>query len=171
MASAGTIVALVGLVFAPMLVEARRSSRNERFQRARGGVEPSGDVYALMRVAYPAAFVAMLAEGLGRPAPPAWTAAGLVLFLAAKALKWWAIVTLGPAWTFRVITVPGTTRVTHGPYRWLRHPNYVAVFGELVGVALVAGARVAGPIATLVFGALVLKRMVVEERALSRIRS
>jgi methyltransferase len=89
-----------------------------------------------------------------------------VLFLGAKALKWWAILTLGPAWTFRVITVAGEALVAGGPYRLFRHPNYVGVFGELAGVTLMSGALVAGPVATLGFGALILKRIGIEERAL-----
>ena len=91
-----------------MLVEARRASRNERAQRARGGLEPSGDVYRIMQVAYPGAFLAMIVEGAIRGTPPtAVFVAGVMLFVAAKALKWWAIHALGPCWTFRVIVVPG----------------------------------------------------------------
>src|SRR5262245_41829446 len=110
-----------------MAVEALRARRNERSQRARGGLEPRGDVYAAMRIAYPAAFAAMLVEGALGGAPRASiAAAGILVFSAAKALKWWAIVSLGPSWTFRVIVVPGAPLVVRGPYRWLRHPNYVA---------------------------------------------
>jgi isoprenylcysteine carboxyl methyltransferase (ICMT) family protein YpbQ len=186
-------VFLLIVVFVPMFVEARRAARNERTQRQRGGVEPPGDVYALMRVAYPAAFLLMLGEGLWRHAwdePPltaltALTALtgltmptvtmlmmppmrliGLVVFVAAKALKWWAIVALGPCWTFRVVVVPGAPRIVGGPYAYLRHPNYVAVVLELAAVALMSGASVSGPVATLAFGVLIMKRMSVEERAL-----
>jgi methyltransferase len=156
------------LVFVPMLIEARRAGRNERAQRARGGVEPPGDVYPLMRVAYPAAFMAMVAESAlrGRPSPSA-VAAGIALFALAKSLKWWAIASLGEAWTFRVIVVPGSHLIDSGPYRYLRHPNYVAVIGELIAIALMTGARLAGPAATACFGALILKRIVVESRALT----
>jgi methyltransferase len=154
-------------VFVPMLVEAVRAARNERAQRARGGIEPRGDVYAIMRIAYPAAFLAMIVEGALRGWPtPAAMAAGAGVFVAAKALKWWAILALGPAWTFRVIVVPGMPRVTSGPYRFMRHPNYVAVVGELLGVAMTTGAIVAAPAAILAFGALILRRMAVERRAL-----
>src|SRR2546425_3182677 len=154
-------------VFAPMIAEAIRASRNERTQRARGGVEPPDDVYKMMRVAYPAAFLAMIAEGFvrGTSSTLALTA-GIVLFAAAKALKWWAILTLGSFWTFRVIVVPDAPLVTSGPYRYLRHPNYVAVVGELVGVALIARAPVAGLLGTVGFCLLMLKRIAVEERAL-----
>jgi methyltransferase len=158
---------LAAVVFGSMLVEARRAARNERAQRARGGIEPPGDVYPLMRLVYPAAFAAMLAEGAlrGAPSPPV-VLAGTLVFVAAKAIKWWAIAALGPFWTFRVIVVPGAPLVGSGPYRWIRHPNYVGVMGELAGVALIAGAPVTGAVAFVTFGALVMKRIAVEERTL-----
>jgi methyltransferase len=163
---ADTPLALV--IFAFMAIEARRAARNERAQRARGGIEPPGDVYRWIAVAYPASFVAMLIEGAFRGAPPpAVAAVGAVVFALAKALKWWAILTLGHFWTFRVIVVPRAPLVTDGPYRFLRHPNYVAVAGELVGVALMTGALAAGPVATVAFGALMLKRIEIEQRALA----
>lgn len=155
------------IAYVPMLVEARRAARNERAQRMRGGVEPPGDVFGLMRMAYPAAFLLMIVECLFRGLPPRPVLeAGIVLFVAAKLLKWWAILSLGRAWTFRVITVPGAPLVTAGPYRLMRHPNYVAVAGELVGFALLSGAAVSGPVATMGFGFLMRKRIAVEERAL-----
>ena len=154
-------------IFAWMLVEAARAARNERGQRARGGIEPAGDVYALMRVAYPAAFLAMLLEGAARgPAEGEWLLAGAAIFAAAKAIKWWAILTLDRAWTFRVIVVPGATLVAAGPYRYLRHPNYVGVIGELAGTALMTRAFITGPAALVLFGVLLYRRIVVEERAL-----
>jgi methyltransferase len=168
---------LLVVVFVPMLVEARRAARNERAQRSRGGIEPPGDVYRLMRVAYPAAFLVMIGEGFWRdmlqvPAAPDVRLAfvGLALFVAAKALKWWAIVALDQSWTFRVIVVPGAARVASGPYAYLRHPNYVAVVMELAAVALMSGARMSGPLATLAFGVLMMKRIAVEERALGQAR-
>jgi methyltransferase len=155
------------IVFVPMAVEAVHAGRNERGQRARGGVEPAGDVYPVMRVVYPAAFVAMILEGLIRGGAPAGIAAiGVDLFVAAKAMKWWAIAALGRAWTFRVIVVPGDRLVRSGPYRYLRHPNYVAVAGELAAAALMTGAAIAGPIATASFVWLMTKRIAIEERAL-----
>jgi methyltransferase len=161
------LLILPAVVFGTMLVEARRAAANERAQRARGGQEPPGDVYKLMRVAYPGAFAAMMLEGALRGTPSsAAIAAGVSIFLAAKLLKWWAILTLGRFWTFRVIVVPGAALVAGGPYRWLRHPNYVGVMGELAGVALMTGASLSGMAGIAIFGALVLKRIALEERAL-----
>jgi methyltransferase len=158
---------IAAIVFGFLIVEARLAAAHERLQLARGGVEAPGDVYAIMRLAYPGAFLAMLVEGSVRPAPSTLVVgAGAALFALAKALKWWAILSLGPAWTFRVVVVPGAALVKTGPYRLLRHPNYVAVAGELAAVAVLAGARVSGPIATAIFCLLMLRRVVVENRAL-----
>jgi methyltransferase len=156
------------IVAIPLLVEARRAARNERAQLARGGIEAGGDVYKLMRIAYPAAFGLMIAEAAlrGRAAPRTFLA-GLVGFALAKALKWWAIVTLGRYWTFRVIVVPGTRLVDGGPYRFLRHPNYVGVVLELLAVGLMTGAAVSAAPAVVLFSMLLKRRIVAEERALA----
>jgi methyltransferase len=161
------IVLLVAIVYGPMVIEARRSAQNERAQLARGGFEPAGDVYRLMQAAYPGAFAAMLAEAALRAGPPAdlVVTMGLAVFAGGKALKWWAILTLGQAWTFRVIVVPAARRVRSGPYRYVDHPNYVGVVGELLGAALMTGAQVAGPVSTILFSLLILKRIAVENRA------
>jgi methyltransferase len=164
------LFAIALLIFIPMLVEAARASRNERAQRARGGIEPADDVYDRMRIVYPAAFLAMLTEGAARgPGPAAVVVAGVAVFAAAKIIKWSAILALGRCWTFRVIVVPGDTLVASGPYRHLRHPNYVGVIGELIGAALMTRAIVTGPIAVIVFAFLLRNRIAVEERALRAI--
>jgi len=164
------LILTIVVVFGFMAVEALRAARNERTQRAAGGREPSGDVYGWMQIAYPAAFAAMFLEGFLRDgAPPRLAlAAGVLVFALGKALKWWAIVTLGRCWTFRVIVVPGTPLVRRGPYRFVRHPNYLGVIGELAGVGLLTGAVLSAPMATAVFGLLISRRVDVEERALTK---
>ena len=161
------VLLLATLVIVPMMFEALLSRRNERELRAQGAAEPHDDVYWVMQVAYPAAFLAMLFEGWRRgPVVDIHVAAGFAIFVGAKLLKYWAIVSLGVRWTFRVLVPPGSTRVLTGPYRALRHPNYVAVIGELTGAALIAHAPFAGAVALVGFGALILLRIRVEERAL-----
>lgn len=150
-----------------MVAEATISRSNERWLRSRGAVEPDRDVYRTMQWAYPAAFAAMAVEGAAFGQPPGIaTTIGAVLFLAAKALKVWAIASLGRRWTFRVLVLPGVPPVGGGPYAYLRHPNYVAVAGELVGMAVLVGARVSGPLATIGFGLLLWRRITVEDEAL-----
>lgn len=162
-----SLFVIVLLIFFPMLIEAARARRNERAQKARGGIEPPDDVYPVMRVVYPAAFLLMLAEGAVRGrGSAAVVVAGVVVFTAGKIIKWSAIVAIGRCWTFRVIVVPGDPLVASGPYRYLRHPNYVGVIGELVGAALMTRAWVTGPIAVIVFAVLLEKRIAVEDRAL-----
>lgn len=158
---------LLAVAFVPMLAEAAIAARHDRALRARGAVEPAADVYRVMQVAYPACFLLMVWEAwLRGAAVDSMSVAGAVLFAAAKALKYWAIATLGERWTFRVLVPPGSTLVRRGPYRWLRHPNYVAVAAELAGFAVMTQAAVTGVLGLMVFVLLMLARIRVEERAL-----
>jgi methyltransferase len=155
------------VVLVIMAMELRLSRRNEKQLRAWGAREPADDVYRTMRWAYPAAFVVMAIEGAAfGPEPGRATAAGVIVLAASKLLKGWAIAALGPRWTFRVLVMAGVPLVTRGPYAVMRHPNYVAVLGELAGMALLVGARVTGPLATVLFGLLIRRRIAVEDRAL-----
>jgi methyltransferase len=161
-------VALLLFVITPfLLVEALRSMRNERGLRRRGAIEPADDVYPLMSIVYPSSFVAMTLEGAWRGGPRRlWLLVGLALFGLAKLLKFYVIAVLGERWTFRVLVPPGAPLVARGPYRFLRHPNYVAVIGELLGVACFMPAPVTGTIFILAFALILWRRIAVEERAL-----
>ena len=164
--AAHPLVAL-GVVLVTMLVESWLAGRHERRLRARGAIEPPGDVYGSMQVAYPLGFAACLLEGWWRG--PEWTvvsAVGLLVFTAGKTIKYVAMATLGDRWTFRVLTLPGAPLVRRGIYRWLRHPNYVGVGGEILGMALWMRAPVAGAVFAVGFGWLLRARIRVEERAL-----
>ena len=150
-----------------LIVESLISFRNERRLRAQGAVEPDDDVWRVMAVTYPLAFVAMFAEGLARGGPPRTVfVAGVLVWGLAKALKVWAIGSLGARWSFRVLVPPGAPLVTRGPYRRLRHPNYVAVAGEMAGAGIMMAAPVAGVIFTLAFIEIMRRRVRVEERML-----
>ena len=170
MPAAAAIAALTLLaVLLVMLGESALSSHNERVLRARGAIEPDGDVIDTMRWAYPSCFVAMAIEGaIMGPTTPDGLAIGFAVFGLAKALKVWAISTLGVRWTFRVLVLRDAPLVTGGPYAMLRHPNYLAVLGELAGMALIVWAPVAGIASLIGFGTLMRQRMRVEDRALGR---
>ena len=157
----------LAIVYALMVAELTRSRRNDAVLRAGGATEPAGDVYRQMQWAYPGVFLVMAVEGFiaGAP-PPAVTSSGIVLFIAAKALKYWAITSLGERWTFRVLVPPTGSLVARGPYAFMRHPNYIAVLGEIVAVALMVGARVTGPLSFFFFGELIRRRIRVENAAL-----
>jgi methyltransferase len=159
------------LVAIPMLLETRRSRANERALRAAGAIEPPDDVYSVMQIAYPTIFVAMIVEGALQHV--AWgtrlAAGGLCVFTLAKALKYAAIATLGPRWTFRVLVPPGSRPTRRGVYRWLRHPNYLGVMGEIIGIALLMSALVTGLVSSMLFAAILKRRIVVEEQALREV--
>jgi methyltransferase len=157
----------LAVVVAAMLGELRHSRRNERILRARGAVAPPDPVYATMQWAYPAVFVAMAVEGaVAGPEPGAATLGGLAVFATGKAIKYWAIATLGVRWTYRVLVLPDVPLVDRGPYRLMRHPNYVGVMGELIGMALLTGAVWTGMAGTVFFGWLLWRRIEAENRAL-----
>lgn len=159
-----TVLALIAFL---MLLETYHSRRNERALRARGAREPHDDVYRWMQIAYPGSFILMGVEGMLRGGPPGGQlVAGAILFGAAKALKYWAIASLGHYWSFRVLVLPGASLVTTGPYRWCRHPNYIGVMGELLGAAVLLHAPIAGVGGLLGFGLLLRRRIAVEEQAL-----
>jgi methyltransferase len=156
-------------VFLMMLAELQLARYNERVLRSRGAIEPSDDVYAVMRWAYPACFAAMAIEGAAAGVhSPQVLMAGLVLFGLAKILKFWAVATLGILWTFKVLVLPEHPVRVAGPYRYMSHPNYVAVLGELGSFAMIVGAPFTGVLALGFFGWLLRARIRVEERALKR---
>jgi methyltransferase len=166
------LVAAVTLVFGAMLFEARVSWRNERGLRARGAVEPPDDVWRPMSIAYPAAFIAMAVESALRGGPSAQMfSLGLLIWSAAKLLKVWAVTSLGDRWSFRVLVLPGAPLVARGPYRWMRHPNYLAVIGEFAGAAAMMAAPVAFVVSTVIFIEILRRRIRVEERALGIFRA
>ena len=177
MSQAAISITALAVVVITMLAELWVSRRNERILLTRGAVETPDPVYATMRWAYPAVFVLMAVEGVLRASglgwwpiegagPGGWTSLGVLIFGAGKLLKYWAIATLGNRWTYRVFVLPGTPLVATGPYRWMRHPNYVGVAGELVGMALITGAWTIGPPSAAFFGWLLQQRIAAENRAL-----
>ena len=102
------------------------------------------------------------------PAPKTLLMVGLAIFGLAKALKVWAISSLGWRWSYRVLVLPGQPLVSTGPYRFLPHPNYLAVVGEMIGVSLIVWAPITGILSLLGFGRLMIARIGVEDRALGR---
>jgi len=170
--SAAWFAALVGLVGLERVVEVVVARRNAAWSLARGGVEAGRGHYGPMVALHTALLAGCLAEVLLR-APdfvPAlgWPALGAVV--AALGLRWWCVATLGRQWTTRVIVVPGLGRVTRGPYRWLRHPNYAAVVVEGLALPLVHGAWFTAAVFTALNGALLTVRIRTEEAALTELR-
>lgn len=159
---------VLAVVFGLMLAEFRVSRRHEARLDALGATAPVESQYPWMAAIYPASFLLMGVEAWWRgDGPGPFFLSGVVLFIGAKALKFWAIASLGERWTFSVRVLKGAPLVTSGPYQYVAHPNYVAVAGELAATAMMMGAAVAGPVMTAVFGVLMWRRARFEERALA----
>jgi len=162
-------VVLVALVGLERLAELVVSQRNTAWSLARGGREHGAGHYPFMVVLHTGLLAGALVEVLlaDRPYVPvlAWTM--LTLVVLAQALRWWCITTLGKRWSTRVVVVPGLPLVTGGPYRWLRHPNYVAVVVEGFALPLVHSAWLTAVVFTLANAALLRVRIGVEDAALT----
>ncbi|WP_326789941.1 isoprenylcysteine carboxyl methyltransferase family protein [Streptomyces sp. NBC_00151] len=160
------LMAAVAAERAGELVVARR---NGRWSRARGAIEAGRGHYPAMVALHTALLLGCPAEVWlsGRPFVPALGWSMLAVLAGAQALRWWCIVTLGSRWNTRVIVVPGLPLVARGPYRVLRHPNYVAVVAEGVALPLVHTAWVTAVVFTLVNAAVLTVRIRCENRALS----
>lgn len=171
MTTPAVAIAAVTVIAALLIMagEAVLSSFNEHLLRSKGAIEPPDDVIGKMRWAYPLSFIVMGVEGaLTGPAPREFLMWGLAVFGFAKALKMWAIASLGSRWSYRVLVLPGAPLITTGPYRFLSHPNYLAVVGEIISVAAIVWAPITGLLATIGFGLLMIKRIDIEDRALGR---
>jgi len=166
-------VVLVVLVALERLAELVVSKRNAQWSLSRGGVETGQGHYPFMVVLHTGFLVAMLAEAfLRRPVvPPALAWSMLAVVIAAQALRWWCILSLGPRWNTRVIVVPELAPVRSGPYRWLSHPNYVAVVAEGVALPLVHASWVTALVFTLANAALLTVRLRAENAALATLPS
>ena len=154
---------LVVLV-AERLIELWLSKRNAARAFARGGVEVGQAHYRVMTAFHTLFLVACALEA--RPFEPALFFPFLAGALGAQALRWWAIASLGDRWNTRVIVVPGDEPVTKGPYRYLKHPNYLAVVIELFCVPMMMGAYFTAVVFSLGNAALLWVRIRAEERAL-----
>ena len=156
------------LLLAERAVELALSTRNTRRALAQGGREAGRGHYPVMVLFHGAFLVACAAEPRlwPRPWPPGLSLGALGLALLAMALRWWAVASLGRRWSTRIVVLPGRPLVTAGPYRFLRHPNYLAVVLELLAVPLIGGALVTAAAATLGNLALLAVRVRAEEAAL-----
>ncbi|WP_214111139.1 isoprenylcysteine carboxyl methyltransferase family protein [Acrocarpospora catenulata] len=160
--------ALVLLVGVERLAELVVARRNERWSLARGGVVSGQGHYPWMVALHTGLLAGCLVEVAvaGRPFLPWLGWPMLALVVAAQGLRWWCIATLGRQWNTRVIVVPGLPLVTGGPYRWLRHPNYLAVAVEGAALPLVHTAWVTALVFTLLNAVLMVVRIRCEEAAL-----
>jgi methyltransferase len=166
-------LALLAATAAERVVELVLSTRHARAAFARGGVEYGRGHFPALVALHVGLLLGCAAEVLlaDRPFVPWLGWPMLVLVLLSQGLRYWCIATLGQQWNTRVIVVPGAGRVSGGPYRFLPHPNYVAVVVEGVALPLVYSAWITALVFTAVNAVLLVwVRIPVEERALKALR-
>ena len=159
---------LLGAVGVERVVELVLAQRHRAWSLARGGREVGAGHYPVMVVLHTGLLLGCLVEvRSGRPFVPALGWPMLVLVIAAQALRWWCIATLGRRWTTRVVVLPGVPPVAAGPYRRWRHPNYLAVVVEGVALPLVHTAWITAVVFTVANAFLLRHRIRVENAALA----
>lgn len=160
----GALYPILAGVAVLRLAELTLAGRNTRRLLARGGVEAGRGHYPLL-VALHLAWLAAMAAFIDPDTPPRpiW----LAVFAVLLAARGWVIASLGPFWTTRIITVPGEPLVARGPYRFLRHPNYLVVMGEIAVLPLAFGAWRIALAFSLANAALLAHRIRVENAALA----
>lgn len=159
---------LLGAVAILRLIELRISRRNERRLIAQGAKLPPDPSFPWMVVLHTAVLAGAGAEVwfLRRPLVPVLAAAMGIVFLAANGLRWWVIRTLGGQWNVKVIDSGGLGVVESGPYRYIRHPNYTAVFAEMLALPLIHTAWLTAAVTTPAHWLVLRARVAAEDRAL-----
>lgn len=154
---------LVAFLLAQRLAELAFAQFNTGRLRAEGGIEFGAAHYPLMIVLHGSWLLALWALGHDRPIISVW----LAVFVLLQVGRVWVIASLGRRWTTRVIVLPGSAPVGRGPYRWLKHPNYLIVALEIAVVPLALGLPWVALIFSLVNAGLVFYRIRIENEALA----
>jgi methyltransferase len=160
--------AIIGFVALQRLVELQIAERNSRALHARGATEFGRAHYPLVVAVHVVWLVAIL-FALPRHVSLSWP--WLAVFVVLQIARVWIIMSLGPYWTTRIITLPGAPLVRRGPYRFLRHPNYAVVAGEIAVLPLVFGEVTVAIIFSILNTAVLVLRIRVEEMALASRRA
>lgn len=161
---------LFALLVTQRLGELWIARRNARWMQEKGGYEVGREHYKYIVLIHVGFLASFFVESLSYASPPSWWIAPFTIFLAAQVLRYWCIHTLGPYWNTRIYILPNSTLVKKGPYRWIKHPNYLIVMTELLVIPLIFGAYYTAAFWSCVnYAFLRLVRIPIEERALKSI--
>jgi methyltransferase len=161
------LVLLVAVALLRM-VELRISKRHQREMIARGAAKIDEPKFRWMVLLHAVVLLGAACEVvfLKRPFLPAFAAPMFAIFLAANAVRWWVIRTLGEHWNVQVMDSTRLGVVTSGPFRYVRHPNYAAVFAEMFALPLIHTAWITATVGAIAHAAVLAHRLSTEERVL-----
>lgn len=155
---------VLGLVTIERFAELLYARRNTHALLARGAVEAGSGHYGSIVLLHTAWLAGLWLVAWDRPV----ALGGLVMFGLLQGLRAWVLLTLGRRWTTRIIVMPGEPRVATGPYRFMAHPNYAVVFGEIAVLPLAFGLPAYAALFTLLNGVLLCIRIGAEDAALAQ---
>lgn len=167
----GSTLAFLGLlvmVGVGRILEMRLSRRHQRTLAARGFVREREPGFGAMVAVHAGVLFGAGLEVLLAPRSIhiALTAAATVAFVLANALRWWVIHAMADQWNVQVVNALPLGVVTTGPFRWVRHPNYVAVFVELLALPLIHAAYLTAALGAMAHVVILARRITLEERVL-----
>ena len=157
-------VAILGYVTLERLLELVFAGRNTKRLLAKGAREHGAGHYPLIVAVHALWLATLWFLAIDRVPDPFW----LAMYVLLQAARIWVLATLGPRWTTRIIVLPGEDLVKEGPYRFLNHPNYWVVIGEIAVLPLVFGLWLVALVFSLLNAALLTIRIREENRALGR---
>jgi len=159
-------VVILALVTAQRLGELILAQRNTRRLLAAGGIERGAGHYPLMVALHAAWLLGVWVLAWDRPVNLAWVA----IYALLEVLRAWVLASIGRRWTTRIIVMPGEVLVSRGPYRFIPHPNYAVVVGEIAVLPLVFGLTAYAAVFTALNAALLWVRIRTETAALAEAR-
>jgi methyltransferase len=157
---------ILGLVTLQRAGELVLSHTHTRELKARGAIEVAPGHYPLVVAVHAAWLIALWLFGHDQPI----NMIAVVVYLLLQALRFWVMHTLGPRWTTRIIVLPDAPLISVGPYRFLSHPNYAVVIGEIAVLPLVLGLPAIAVIFTILNAGVLMIRIRAENRALAASR-
>jgi methyltransferase len=155
-------IALLSFVTLQRLAELAHARRNTAALLERGATEIAPGHYPLMVAMHALWLIGLWLTAVGRPVDPAW----FVVFMVLQGLRLWVLSTLGDRWTTRIIVLPDAPLVASGPYRFLSHPNYAVVIGEIAALPLAFGLPLYALVFSLLNAAILTVRIRAENAAL-----
>lgn len=161
---------LIGFVIVQRVIELGIAKRNEKVSFSKGGKEYDKKGYIVIVIMHILFFISLFTEKFyfARSLNKYWVIF-LILFIAAQFLRYWAIVSLGNLWNTRIIIVPGSKLVKYGPYKYFKHPNYMAVITELAVIPFMFSCFYTAVLFSSINLILLKRRIEIEENALEEL--